>query len=446
MRAPCARLTLPYPMKPLYDPVEMKRLRQTGGLVHPRFGDLGRSGCVTMPGLSGLHGDYEERPFRFVHLSVTGRCNARCAGCINNMTLGEKRDSGGIEKLPETVPERDARAARHLLGSANGKEAVLCLYGGEPLLAMGKVERLCRELFADAGFRPRLMLYTNGQLLSKAVATFAEVVSRIWLFSVSIDGRDAQHNSIRIGTDLETIRSGLRLLKTVRQGPVLMWSTLREGQSLLDCFEEFQSLRKDGCAEHFFWHWIETKEVLHDFGGYAARYEEELRRIMDAYCEALKKGELISVVHINELLLYLLTGRKRRTTGCGVEVEGNYDIMGGRIYTCADMPMASAIGTIEEDGTPLLDKGDLSQFISYKDDLGCYQCGVHAYCGGRCPVQGLFSGAERLIQYCQLMRLHVGTVIDYLPRITEIMAGRAMPLRRMYDESAFFAQFTDVTP
>ena len=188
--------------------------------------------------------------------------------------------------------------------------------------------------------------------------------------------------------------------------------------------------------EHFFWHWIETKEVLHDFGGYAARYEEELRRIMDAYCEALEKGELISVVHINELLLYLLTGRKRRTTGCGVEVEGNYDIMGGRIYTCADMPMASAIGTIEEDGTPLLDKGDLSPFISYKDDLGCYQCGVHAYCGGRCPVQGLSSGAERLIQYCQLMRLHVGTVIDYLPRITEIMACQAMPLRRMYDESA----------
>jgi radical SAM protein with 4Fe4S-binding SPASM domain len=433
-------------MKPLYDPREMKRLRQIGGLMHPRFGDLGRIGSVTMPGLSGLHGDYEERPFRFVHLSVTGRCNARCAGCINNMTLGEERGSGGIGKLPETVPERDARAARHLLGGANGKEAVLCLYGGEPLLAMGKVERLCDELFADPDFRPRLMLYTNGKLLSEAVATFAEVMSRIWLFSVSIDGREAQHNSIRIGTDLKAIRSGLRLLKAVRQGPVLMWSTLREGQSLLDCFEEFQSLRKDGCVDHFFWHWIETKEVLHDFGGYAARYEEELRRIMDAYCEALSAGELISVVHINELLLYLLTGRKRRTTGCGVEVEGNYDIMGGRIYTCADMPMASAIGTIEEDGTPLLDKGDLSPFISYKDDLGCYQCGVHAYCGGRCPVQGLSSGAERLIQYCQLMRLHVGTVIDYLPRITEIMARQAMPLRGMYDESAFFAQFTDVTP
>ena len=197
-------------MKPLYDPREMKRLRQIGGLMHPRFGDLGRIGSVTMPGLSGLHGDYEERPFRFVHLSVTGRCNARCAGCINNMTLGEERGSGGIGKLPETVPERDARAARHLLGGANGKEAVLCLYGGEPLLAMGKVERLCDQLFADPDFRPRLMLYTNGQLLSKAVAPFKEVMSRIWLFSVSIDGREAQHNSIRIGTDLEAIRSGLR--------------------------------------------------------------------------------------------------------------------------------------------------------------------------------------------------------------------------------------------
>ena len=224
----------------------MKRLRQIGGMMHPRFGDLGRNGSVTMPVPSGLYGDYEERPFRFVHLSVTGICNARCVGCINNMTLGEKRGSDGIGKLPETVPERDARAARHLLGGANGKEAVLCLYGGEPLMAMDKVERLCRELFADADFRPRLMLYTNGQLLSEAVATFAEVMSRIWLFSVSIDGREAQHNSIRIGTDLKAIRSGLRLLKGVRRGPALMWSTLREGQSLLDCFEEFLSLKEEG--------------------------------------------------------------------------------------------------------------------------------------------------------------------------------------------------------
>ena len=271
-------------------------------------------------------------------------------------------------------------------------------------------------------------------------------MSRIWLYSVSIDGREAQHNSIRLGTDLGKIREGLVRLKEVRQGPVLVWSTLREGQSLLDCFEEFLELKKEGCVEHFFWHWIETREVLSSLGEYAPRYEEELRHIMDLYCDALASGEPLSIVHINELLLYLLTGRTRKTTGCGVEVEGNYDIMGGRIYTCADMPMAEAIGLIREDGTPLLDKGDLSPFISYKADLGCYECGVHAYCGGRCPVQGLLSGAERLIQYCQLMRLHVGCVIEYLPRITEIMAHWDIPLQRIYDESAFFAQFTDVTP
>ena len=433
-------------MKPLYDPLEMKRLKEKGGIVHPRFGDLGRTDSVTIPALSGPHGDYEEKPFQFIHLSVTGRCNARCAGCINGMTLEGDRESGGRPALPETLPQRDAKAVRLLLGSAVGKGAVLCLYGGEPLVAMGKVEELWRELRRDQGPRPRLMLYTNGQLLSEAVASSSEVMSKIWLFSVSIDGSEAQHNSIRIGTDLTRIRKGLVELKAVRQGPALMWSTLREGQSLFDCFEEFLKLKDDGCVEHFFWHWIETREVLRDFGEYTARYEKDLRSIMDVFCEALSAGELLSIVHINELLLYLLTGRRRRTTGCGVEVEGNYDIMGGRIYTCADMPMAEAVGRIGEDGTPLLDGADLSPFISYKDDLGCYECGVHAYCGGRCPVQGLSSGAERLIQYCQLMRLHVAIVIDYLPRIMGIMARRHMPLQRVYDESAFFAQFTDVTP
>jgi uncharacterized protein len=433
-------------MKPLYDPLEMKRLRQKGGMVHPRFGDLGRADSVILPESSRLHEDYEETPFRFVHLSVTGRCNARCAGCINAMTLEGVKGSGKETRLPETLPERDAKAVRLLLGSAGGKGAVLCLYGGEPLLAIGKVEELWRQLSLDQAFRPRLMLYTNGQLLSEAVASSREVMSRIWLYSVSIDGREAQHNSIRLGTDLGKIRKGLARLKDVRQGPVLMWSTLREGTSLLNRFEEFLELKNEGFVEHFFWHWIETREVLRSLNEYALRYEEELRHVMDVYCEALASGEPLSLVHINELLLYLLAGRARKTTGCGVEVEGNYDIMGGRIYTCADMPMAEAIGLIGEDGTPHLDKGDLSQFISYKDDLGCYECGVHAYCGGRCPVQGLLSGAERLIQYCQLMRLHVACVIDYLPRITGTMALRNIPLQRIYDESAFFAQFTDVTP
>ena len=137
---------------------------------------------------------------------------------------------------------------------------------------------------------------------------------------------------------------------------------------------------------------------------------------------------------------------RRKTTGCGVEDERNFDILGGRIYPCADLPLSEAVGYIEDDGTPHLSSRDLSRFVAYKDDLGCHECGVHRYCGGRCPVQGMTSGAERLVQYCRLMRLHVGTVLDYIPRIADLIERHNISLQDIYDRSAMYCQFTDVTP
>jgi sulfatase maturation enzyme AslB (radical SAM superfamily) len=105
-----------------------------------------------------------------------------------------------------------------------------------------------------------------------------------------------------------------------------------------------------------------------------------------------------------------------------------------------------AIGRIDEDGTPVFRDFDLSTLVEYKNRLGCNGCGVHPYCGGRCPVQAHISTPARLFQYCQLMRLHCGVVLDAMGEIRRIMQRRGIALQRLYDESAFLTQFTDVTP
>jgi radical SAM protein with 4Fe4S-binding SPASM domain len=347
----------------------------------------------------------------------------------------------------DVVPERDAEAILQLLPGMQEKDVVICLYGGEPLMAIDKIERLYRILSTkELPFNLRFMVYTNGQLLREAIERHGDLMSYIWLFSLSIDGRETQHNKIRVGTDLASIHKNLRLLKDVRKGPLLMWSTLRDGQSLFDCFEEFLELKENGFADHFFWHWVETRKPFQNYAAYIAKYEEDLRRIMDNYVHTLSRGEALSIIHINELILYLLTGKKRGTTGCGVEVERNFDIVGGKIYACADLPLSEPIGHIEDNGTPHFKPYNLSLFTTYKSDLGCYECGVHNYCGGRCPVQALASEAEGLIQYCQLIRVHVGVVMDYIPQISELLAAHSITLQDLYDCSAVFAQFTDVTP
>ena len=174
--------------------------------------------------------------------------------------------------------------------------------------------------------------------------------------------------------------------------------------------------------------------------------ENGLSAIMDVYMQWFGRRRILPITHVNELIVYLLAGKKRNASACGVEQAMNYDLIDGKIHSCADLPAELAIGRIEEDGTPVVNPDNLAFLVDYKKDLGCYDCGVHNYCGGRCPVQAFTSGYLRMVQYCQLMRLHVGIVKTYRDDIVAYLKKNDMDLQDIYDQSAFFAQFTDVTP
>jgi len=220
---------------------------------------------------------------------------------------------------------------------------------------------------------------------------------------------------------------------------VLFWSTLREEQSLLSCFEQFLELRGEGLVDYFFWHWAEKREPFVDFPAYVDRYGRELERLVDRYVDELSHGHLLPIVHLNELLLYLILGKERGHTACAVELAENFDIIDGQVYCCADLP--PALGRIGVD-----DEKDLHRLVAYKDRLGCERCGVHPYCGGRCPVQALTSSELRTRQYCQLMRLHVGIVQERIAEIAGILERRGIGPQQLYDRSAFLARYTDVVP
>ncbi|MFO8009880.1 MAG: radical SAM protein [Dehalococcoidia bacterium] len=417
------------------------------GVIHPDFGDLRAPDSVVISHWGNQFAFEERKPY-CVHLSVTGRCNARCAGCINSSITFRQSGNEWLSTAGDTRPERDATAILHLLEGLGERDVVLSFYGGEPLLLPAKIESVISILSVKKHSSLfKYMIYTNGQLIEDTVNKYPGLIPRIWLWSVSIDGGKDQHESIRLGTSIDLIHRGLAALKPVRSGSLLMWSTLREGQSLYDCFDEFLWLFSKGFADNFFWHWVETDEPFQSLQAYLARYESDLTGIMDMYVDWLSNGKLLPIAHINELVLYLLTGRERGSSACGVELARNFDIMGGKVYPCADLPPDYAIGTIDENGKPDIRSAELNSLIRYKEDLGCYRCGVHAYCGGRCPVQALTGSRERLADYCQLMRLHVGTVQRYIPDIISLLRRRSsIDLQYIYDRSAFFARFTDVTP
>lgn len=426
---------------------DLQHLLQQSGFIHPVFGDLLRPAAVCLDGGHVGQGYIEKKPY-FVHLTVTGRCNARCRGCINGgISFPDEKQKEFLSPDFDLLPQRDANGVLSLLEQEGVEESWICFYGGEPLLLPGKMKQFIDLLESKgAGFAFHYMLYTNGQLLDRAVEKHSELLKRFDLISVSIDGRARQHNHIRAGTDLEKIHGNLRQLREVRTGPVLMWSTLREEQSLKDCFEEFLTLHEQGLADHFFWHWVETRESFGDFSSYLRTYEEDLEDILEYYINEFADGRVPSILHLNELVLFLLTGKRRGTTGCGVEVQRNLDLTGGKILACSDLGPEWEIGYVEPSGRPRLVRRNYEKLIEYKQPLGCHECGVHGYCGGRCPVEALHCQPKRLIEYCQLMRLHVGLVQRRIPEIQERIEKNGISLQDIYDRSVFYVQFTDVTP
>jgi radical SAM protein with 4Fe4S-binding SPASM domain len=268
----------------------------------------------------------------------------------------------------------------------------------------------------------------------------------IWTYSVSIDGDEAQNDRIRMGTSLKNIVNNLRSLSSFFKENVLFWSTLRESQSLLNCYEEFMRLYQQNLVNHFFWHWAEDRKPIQDMDSFAHQYGDELEIIMDVYVKKLDEGILLPLTHINELILYLLTGKERGHTACGVEIAENYDIVSGKVYPCADLPADEAIGYLDSAGQLKLEEHDLNSLVTYKNELGCVECGVHPYCGGRCPVQALCGSGDRTSQICQLMRLHVGIVQEHLEDIHDALKKHDISLQDVYDRSAFLAKYTDVVP
>lgn len=101
------------------------------------------------------------------------------------------------------------------------------------------------------------------------------------------------------------------------------------------------------------------------------------------------------------------------------------------------MPKDYIIGSIDEQGKPEIEDADLSGLIEYKKPLGCYSCGIGSYCGGRCHVQAVTSSEVRLLEYCQLMRLHVGIVNDYALLIKDTLNSRNYSLQDISDRCVF---------
>jgi uncharacterized protein len=379
-----------------------------------------------------------------INLTVTPRGYAGCRECINNSLTFNLDNAEDISKL-ECDPVRDCGLIQKITEKYPGKYITLCFYGGEPFLYPERMNQI-RTLLGDSHLLNciHFMVYTNGELIADAAEQYPDLILSMWLFSVSIDGSVTQHERFRPGTKLSKIVHNLEHLRQVYKGNILMWSTLREEQSLLDCYYQFISLHRHGLVNHFFWHWADARQPFKDFKNYSARYQDELDQVMRQYVSWLSDGEILPISHINELILYFIEGKQRGHTACAVEKAHSYDILGGTVHACADLP--ASFRAFNRDGGIDIPEEILLSLVKYKEKLSCFHCSAHWYCGGRCPVQVLADSPERTGQICKLMRLHVNTVKEHIPYIRKMLHKHRISRQQIYDESAFITRYTDVVP
>ncbi|OAG27873.1 radical SAM protein [Thermodesulfatator autotrophicus] len=423
---------------------EFYHYRVSNGFTHPKFRDLSSPSSVS------IKSPFPKRKLLIddsliIHVTVTGRCNARCKGCINvSITCGQREE---LLTIFEAEPKREVLGIKRLSDEFPNKKVTVVFYGGEPLLAPQKIRKIQTILRKELPHKEiRFMVITNGMLIDRVYKNFPEIIQDVWLFSISIDGQKEQHESIRIGTSLEKIQQNLSILRKSTRSKILMWSTLREEQSLKDCFLEFLYLYQEKLVDFFFYHFAETEEPFKNFNAYIKQYEKDFNYLLDTYLDYLKKNIVLPITHLNELIAFLLSGHKRGHTACGVELATNFDLVGGKILACADLPPELALGQITPDGQVSLSLESLPSLVAYKNYLSCDICGIEPYCGGRCPVQALTGSVERTLAYCQLLRLHVGMVIERLPEIKRHLERLSISYQDLYDHSGFLARYTDVIP
>jgi len=386
-----------------------------------------------------------EKPNIF-HLVVTAKCQGKCKGCINTLS---GKDRLNLISEWEINPDQAVKILLELkstLHIENGRPLYIAFYGGEPLLEIEKIIQIIDKLKEHGNFK--YILYTNGLLL-RNLLKFANFLNDFLLINISIDGRKEQHERVRPGLKYEIILSNLAVFKEKAKIPVIMWSTLREEQNFLDCIFAFLENYEKGLIDYFFWHFLESSEDFKNFKAFYKSYEDGLKFLLGKYLENLKNGKVLPFLPLNELIFIKLTDQKREGTACQVELLKNFDVVGDKVVPCIDMPEDFYFAKNNGNGGLSFKErseieGFLKNLIKYKEELGCFSCEAHFYCGGRCPVQAI-SSFERTKGYCELTRLFVRQTEFFFEEIKTLLLKR-ISLEEFYWRFVFPVYFTDVVP
>jgi cyclic pyranopterin phosphate synthase len=180
--------------------------------------------------------DTRARPLRDLRISVTDRCNFRCAYCMPREVFGP--DYPFLAHADVLSYEEIARLARLFaeLGAVK-----LRITGGEPLVRR-ELPELVRRLAGTAGVED-LTLTTNGYLLAEQAAALAAAGLR--RVSVSLDALDPEvfERMNGVGARVERVLDGIAAAAAAGLSPIKVNAVVQRGvneHTLVDLARHFR--------------------------------------------------------------------------------------------------------------------------------------------------------------------------------------------------------------
>ncbi len=330
------------------------------------------------------------------HVLTTERCNLKCRYC------------GGTRNLPGIPPDIEYDIEDLVKFISQDDEAVIGFYGGEPLLAMEKLEEIMDRVPAKA-----FTLQTNGTLLDGLKDPY---LHRIHSILVSLDGGpDVTDSSRGKGTYDLVMKNVEEIKKRGYEGDLIARMAFsdqgeihRDVTHLLDHFDHVH------WQLDVFWTDLETRG---DVRAWIDKYDEGIRKLIEDFSSELKKGRVPGMVPFIPIMRTLIT-RKPHHIWCGAGVDSFSIMTSGSIETCPIAPelLYSNVGNIR-DSTP----GGI--FDSRKVGPPCTNCDILWVCGGRCLYANQTEGwgPEWFDRICLSTRRMIGKLDELVPMAEELI-------------------------
>lgn len=352
---------------------------------------------------------------------ASSACNMKCAYCFYEDVANsrEKEFQGflGEEQLEQVIAEAMKLAER---------SCSFLFQGGEPTLAglsfFESVIRLQKKHQRD-GVLIYNAIQTNGYRLTEDMIRF--FVREQFLIGVSLDGPEQVHDLCRKGGSgggtFREVMETVALLKRFRADYNVLCVVTEESAKMAR--ELYRFYREQGIEWIQFIPCLPPLDGICEGGGYSPSpkaYGHFLTEIFDCWFKDLKRGEFVSIRHLDNWMAILLGGQPAccgMLGRCSIQfvVEGD-----GGVYPCDFYVLDEwRMGTVGEQSFESMCEGTTARkFLAESAKLpeDCRSCRYYALCRNGCrrerdagkniyceAYRMFFSGRERELEQAALL-------------------------------------------